>query len=149
MISWPYIHLLVNHFPVVLTAVGLVAALGGLALHRRGLWLYAMGTLTVAGIIVYPVHLTGDQAEGALHGSWYIRPGAIDAHDSVAGIATVMIILSGLVCAYALWRTLRRPTEGSFRFGFAPPYLSPLWPALGRWRIPHIWVAKSYTKHLY
>jgi uncharacterized membrane protein len=111
VLSWPYVHLLINHFPVVLTVAGLVAALGGILLHRRGLWLYAMGTLTVAGVIVYPVHFTGDQADRALHDPWYIKPGVIDAHDSVAGLATFVIILCGLVCAYAWWRTLRRPAE--------------------------------------
>jgi len=111
VISWPYVHLLLNHFPVVLTAAGLAAALGGLVLHRRGLWLYAMGTLTAAGAIVYPVYFTGDKADHALNDPWYIRPGAIDAHDSVAGIAMVVIIVAGVVCAYAWWRALRYPAE--------------------------------------
>ena len=111
MLSWPYVHLLINHFPVVLTIMGFVAALGGLTLRRRGLWLYAMGTLTTAGVIIYPVHVTGDQANHALHNLWYIRPGSIDAHDSAAGIAMVVILLVGVVSGYGWWRALRHPAE--------------------------------------
>jgi uncharacterized membrane protein len=110
-LTWPYVHLLINHFPVVLTTMGLIAALGGLVLGRRGLWLYAMGTLTVAGLIVYPVHFTGDQADHALRDPWYIKRGVIDAHDNAAGIAMVIILVAGVVSAYGWWRALQRRDE--------------------------------------
>jgi len=110
-LTWPYVHLLINHFPVVLTTMGLIAALGGFVLGRRGLWLYAMGTLTVAGLIVYPVHFTGDQADHALRDPWYIKGGVIDAHDNAAGIAMVIILVAGVVSAYGWWRALQRRDE--------------------------------------
>jgi uncharacterized membrane protein len=110
-LTWPYIHLLINHFPIVLVTMGLVAALGALLLRRRGLWLYAMGTLTVAGLSIYPVHFTGDQADHALHDPWYIARGAIDAHDNAAGTALIIILITGVVAAYGWWRALRRRDE--------------------------------------
>ncbi|MEO6210681.1 MAG: hypothetical protein ABIQ10_11205 [Gemmatimonadaceae bacterium] len=110
-LTWPYVHLLINHFPVVLSAMGLIAAIGALILGRRGLWLYAMGTLTVAGLIVYPVHFTGDQADHALRDPWYIKQGVIDAHDDAAGIAMVVILIVGAFSAYAWWRALKRREE--------------------------------------
>ena len=109
--NWPYLHIVVNHFPIVLPIAALVAALLGLLRPRRGLWLYTMGTLTVAAILAYPVHWTGDQADHALADPWYIRPGAIDAHDNAAGNATAVIIVAGILAAYGWWRTLRRPAE--------------------------------------
>lgn len=110
-LTWPYAHLLINHFPVVLTTMGLLAVIGALLLRRRGLWLYAMGTLTVAGLSIYPVHFTGDQADHALHDPWYIQRGVIDAHDNAAGIAMVIILITGVVSAYGWWRALRRRDE--------------------------------------
>lgn len=110
-LTWPYAHLLINHFPVVLTTMGLIAALGGLVKGRRGLWLYAMGTLTIAGLIVYPVHFTGDQADHALRDPWYIKSGVIDAHDDAAGIAMAIILVAGAVSAYGWWRALKRHDE--------------------------------------
>jgi len=39
MFTWPYIHLLINHFPVVLSVVGLGAAVLAVIVGRRGVWL--------------------------------------------------------------------------------------------------------------
>jgi hypothetical protein len=111
MISWPAAHLWVNHFPVVLTMAGLVTALSALVLNRRALWLHAMGTLTVAGVIVYPVLVTGHRAAHTLHSPWYVTPGVIAEHHGVAMIATCIILLTGAVSGYGWWRALRRPVE--------------------------------------
>ncbi|MDP9201252.1 MAG: hypothetical protein M3P26_04890 [Gemmatimonadota bacterium] len=111
MMSWPYAHLLINHFPVVLSVSALGLTILALLLKRRGLWLTAMGALTVAGAFVYPVHLTGDKADQALNDPWYIHPGAIEAHDKAAGIAMWVILIAGAFAAYSWWRSLKRPAE--------------------------------------
>ncbi len=109
--TWPYVHILVNHFPVVLSVFGLGVAVAALILRRRGLWLSAMGTLTLAGVLVYPVRFTGNQADRALNDPWYIRHGAIDAHDNASLIAMICLLLVGAVSAYGWWRALKRPEE--------------------------------------
>jgi uncharacterized membrane protein len=111
MISWPYAHLLINHFPVVLSVSGLAIAILALVVNRRGLWLTAMGALTAAGLFIYPVHFTGSQADNALRDPWYIQHGAIDAHDHAAGIAMVAILIVGIFAAYAWWRSAKRSAE--------------------------------------
>ena len=110
-LTWPYIHLLINHFPVVLATAGLVAVILALILRRRGLWLYAMGTLAAAGATVYPVRFTGDEADDALHDPWYITKGVIDAHKDASLWALYCLLLVGIVSAYGLWRALKRPQE--------------------------------------
>src|SRR6478672_6665912 len=95
MLSWPYAHLLINHFPVVLSIAALAVTVLALILGRRGLWLTAMGALTTAGLFIYPVHFTGDKADHALQDPWFIRPGAIEAHDNAAGIAMIVILIAG------------------------------------------------------
>ena len=82
MISWPYAHLLINHFPVVLSVSGLAIAILALVLSHRGLWQTSMGALAVAGVFIFPVHLSGDKADHALKDPWYIKPGTIEAHDA-------------------------------------------------------------------
>jgi uncharacterized membrane protein len=111
MISWPYAHILINHFPVVLSVAGLAVAILALILGHRGLWLTAMGALTGAGVFIYPVHFTGDEADQVLHDPWYIARGAIDAHDNAAGIALVAILIVGVFAAYSWWRSARRSGE--------------------------------------
>ena len=70
-----------------------------------------MGTLTAAGAFVYPVFFTGGKADHALNDPWYIRPGAIEAHDSAAAIALTVILIAGAFAAYSWWRSLKRPAE--------------------------------------
>jgi uncharacterized membrane protein len=111
MLSWPYVHLLLNHFPVVLSVSALVVSLLALLLRRRGLWLTAMAALTAAGVFIYPVHFTGDKADHALNDPWYIKPGMIEAHDNAAGIALAVILIVGVFAAYSWWRSLKRPAD--------------------------------------
>jgi len=111
MLSWPYVHLLINHFPVVLTISALSVTILALLLGRRGLWLTAMGTLTAAGAFAYPVFFTGGKADRALNDPWYIHPGTIEAHDNAAGIALTVILIVGAFAAYSWWRSLKRPAD--------------------------------------
>jgi uncharacterized membrane protein len=111
MLSWPYAHLLINHFPVVLSVSALGVAILALLLDRRGLWLTAMGALTVAGAFVYPVHLTGVQADEALKNPWYVHAGAIESHKDAGTIAMYVILVVGVFAAYSWWRSLKRPAE--------------------------------------
>jgi uncharacterized membrane protein len=111
MLSWPYAHLLINHFPVVLSVSALGVAILALLLKRRGLWLTAMGALTAAGVFVYPVFVTGDKADHALNDPWYVRPGVIEAHDEAALFALWVILIAGAFAAYSWWRSVKRPAE--------------------------------------
>ena len=143
-LTWPYVHLLINHFPVVLTVVALVAALAAMVSGRRALWLNAMAMLTAAGVVVYPVHFTGDQADHALRDPWYIKGGAIDAHDNAAGIALVIILVAGVIGAYGWWRALKRRDEiipGWIRAGVLIGALA----VSARSRGPRISAARSST----
>ena len=111
MLSWPYAHLVINHFPVVLSVCALVIALSALVINRRGLWLTAMGALTAAGILIYPVNFSGDRAKRALDDPWYIQKSMLEAHDRAADLATYAIIIIGAFAAYAWWRSLRRAAD--------------------------------------
>jgi len=110
-LSWPYAHLLINHFPVVLSISALAVAILALLLGRRGLWLTAMGALTAAGASVYPVFYTGGAADRALGDPWYIHPGTIEAHDNAAAIALFVILIAGVFAAYSWRRSLKRPAD--------------------------------------
>ena len=110
-ITWPYAHILINHFPVVLSFVALGIAILALVMGRRGLWLTAMGALTLAGVAVYPVFFTGSQADHALNDPWYIKHGTIDAHDAAALWTLWVILIFGAFAAYSWWRSLKRPAE--------------------------------------
>ena len=106
--NWPYIHTLINHFPIVLSVVGTAAVLLAAITGRRGAWLFALATLTLAGLSVYPADMTGDQASHALRGVWYIVPAAVREHDQAATFGLLSLLITGVASAYAWWRLLTR-----------------------------------------
>jgi len=104
------LHILINHFPVILTVVGAAVAVLALFVPRRGVWLYATATLFLAGLSVVPTFLTGDPAAEQLRDTWYVTRQAIRAHDEAAGFTPWGLIIMGLISAYAWWRAWRRET---------------------------------------
>ncbi len=110
--NWPYLHILINHFPIILTVVGSGVLALALITRRRWLWLYSVATLTLAGVSVYPVVYTGHRAARALHDTWYVVRSMVAEHSSAASWALPAILLMGAVSAYTWWRLLRRETTG-------------------------------------
>ena len=103
-----YLHLLVNHFPIVLAIVGAAAAVLGLFVQRRAVWLYAAASLTLAGVSVYPVMLTGHRAEEIVEKRWYASRPAIREHEEAAELATWVTLAAGVVSALCWWKAAPR-----------------------------------------
>lgn len=111
--DWSYIHLLVNHFPVILSVVGTAAVLVALVTRRRDLWRYATLTLLLAGLAAYPVFFTGDEAGDVMEKKWYVTREAIHEHEEASDFALWSLLIAGAVSGYALWRTTRRGVAAS------------------------------------
>jgi uncharacterized membrane protein len=105
--SWPYLHTLVNHFPVVLTVIGALAVLVSAMAQRRAPWIYALVTLTLAGLTIYPAWVTGGRAAGMVHKAWYIAPGAIHSHSTAAYVTLWIVGATGLLALLALITMVR------------------------------------------
>ncbi|HEY5062554.1 MAG TPA: hypothetical protein VII52_13525 [Gemmatimonadaceae bacterium] len=110
--NWPYIHTLINHFPIILTVVGTAVLFLALIVKHRAAWLYALATLTLAGASVYPAFYTGGAAAHALRDTWYVVRAMVEEHDQSASYALVAILVMGAVSAYAWRRMLRRDVAG-------------------------------------
>jgi len=108
-----YVHILINHVPIILAGLGAAAALASLVWRRRTVWLYAVATLTLAGLSVYPVLLTGKRAEESMEKMWYVTRDAIHTHEDAGEVATYVMLAVGALSAYAWWRATRwmRPAD--------------------------------------
>ena len=115
--DWPHIHLLINHFPIILAAMGAVAVVVALITRWKGVWLYAVASLTIMGLSAYPTVFTGEHADDVLHDPWYIVRGSIDRHEEAAELAMWIMIGTGVVALYAWWRAVRRDVDARH----APP----------------------------
>ena len=104
-----YLHLLVNHFPVILTIVGTGTVLLALFSGRRGLWIYGCATLTLAGLTAPLAFFTGRSAEHVAEDYWYVTRDAIHAHEESGELALWILLAMGAVCAYAWLRRVHAP----------------------------------------
>jgi hypothetical protein len=110
-----YLHIVANHFPIILCVVGTLAALLALGVQKRGLWVYASASISLAALLVYPVLLTGNQAEEIVEKRWYASREAIHAHEEAAELATWVTLGAGVFAAYA-WFRAARPRHREDRF---------------------------------
>lgn len=105
--TWTHVHTIVNHFPIVLSVVGMIAALAGLVWPRRTIWMYALVSLTLAGVLAWPAWFTGDQAADQVRHAWYIAPGAVRNHAAAADTTLWVLLAVGVLAAFAWWRLVR------------------------------------------
>ena len=107
--NWAYVHLLINHVPVILAPLGFAVAILALITRRRAVWLYALASLTLAGISAYPVMATGDEASHIVRRAIpNVDRDAIEEHEESGDTAMWFLLASGVVAAYAWWRLGRR-----------------------------------------
>ncbi len=116
--SWPYLHTLVNHFPIVLTVVGALAVLLSAMVQRRATWIYALSTLTLGGLTIYPAWITGGRAARAVHDAWYIQKGVIHTHSTAAYVTLWIVGVTGALALIALITMLRLREATSPARGF-------------------------------
>jgi uncharacterized membrane protein len=109
--DWDQVHILINHFPVILAVTGALATLLGFVRSRRGLWLFATASVTLAGAMAVPTYFSGRLAEDVLRRAWYVGKGAIHTHEDAATIATIVTVVAALVAALAWRRLVRYPRE--------------------------------------
>lgn len=107
-----YLHLLVNHFPIVLSVVGALAAVITLFTKHRTTWTFALGALVLAGLTVYPAVFTGEGAEEAMRNVWYVDRDVVHEHEEAAEFAMWATIVTGVVAIGAMWRERTAYTGG-------------------------------------
>jgi uncharacterized membrane protein len=111
--DWAHIHLALNHFPIILAVMGAVAAAFATVVPRRGTWMYAAASLTLAGVSVVATYFTGEPAEKTLNRPWYVARGAIHAHEESALISAILVGVVALIALFAWRRMVRYPREST------------------------------------
>ena len=100
--SFTHIHLLLNHFPVIGTALGI--ALLAIALVRKSSELakVSLGLFAALAAISVVVYFTGEPAEGAIEKLPGFSESITERHEEFALIATIVIALFGALALSAL-----------------------------------------------
>ena len=101
------LHLILNHFPVILAVMALFSSLLAIVTKSRAAWLYAAASLTIAGLFSYPSLLTGHGAHEVLEDLWYVKADSWHDHQEAAGWANIALLAGGAFAAYCWWKLTR------------------------------------------
>jgi uncharacterized membrane protein len=105
-----HLHILLNHFPIIGTAIGLglfVLSLVGKndALKRAGLIVFS-----AMALLAIPTFFSGTGAQGALRGDVSAPQALIDRHEGAAMLALLFMEITGALALTGLWQ--RQRTSG-------------------------------------
>lgn len=108
MFTTVHLHLLLNHFPIIVSALGLLILVISLwrrsePLTRVAFWFFVGGALSAL-----PTYLTGEGAENAVEDLPGVTEALIEKHSDIALVAAIVVGALGAFALWALWR-YRRP----------------------------------------
>ena len=108
MFTVVHLHLLLNHLPIIVTALAL--ALLAVAVWRGNDTLTRTGLvfLVVAALSALPVYLSGEGAEDAADKLPGVTEALIERHSDIALVAAIVVGALGIAAQFGLWR-YRRP----------------------------------------
>ena len=95
-------HLRLNHFPIILGMVAVIAIVIALISRRDGVWRYAMITMLIAGITAFPAYWTGERAYDKVYDWPELNPEALGDHEESAEVALWALLAAGGVAGVAL-----------------------------------------------
>src|SRR6185503_10296592 len=110
--TWLYLHLVLNHFPVILTLVGTTACVIGAARKSPQAWTYGVITLAIGAACSIPTWVTGYQAHYILENELRVPEGVVEPHELSAEATMWTMFPMGVLAAFAWWRHREEPQRG-------------------------------------
>ena len=106
--NWAYLHLVVNHFPIIGTIIGSLLLIAGMAFKNQGIKIGGLGTLVFSALMSILAYFTGDPAEEAVKNHPDVARSLISLHESLATISMYILIPTGLIAATAIFSLLKK-----------------------------------------
>ena len=97
-----HLHLLLNHFPIIGTLLGVGVMLYGYLTTSEQVKKAALWTWAAMAVIAIPVFLTGEPAEESVEGLAGVSEGLIEAHEDAATVALWLMEALGLLSLVTL-----------------------------------------------
>ncbi len=101
--NWAYIHLLLNHLPVLGTVFGLALLAYAIVRRNDGLKKVALGVFVAVALLALPVYFTGEPAEKVVENAAGVTEGMVEAHQESALISLIGVELLGIIALVGLF----------------------------------------------
>ncbi len=118
--NYPYIHLTLNHIPIVTNLVGILLLLCAIVRKNAEWKKAAVGIFILSALISIPTYLTGEPSEDAIEHLPGVSKDDIHEHEEAAEFAFVAILALG---ALSLFGSFLSWKQGSYPAWFIPAVL--------------------------
>jgi len=108
-INLVHLHLLLNHVPTVATIVAIALLLLALAKRNTELKRASLALFFAIALVSLPTYMTGYSAQKTLKDRPGVSASLIEAHQSVALLALIVMEATGVVAWFGLWQA-RKPS---------------------------------------
>ena len=95
--NWPYIHLMINHFPVIAFLLGLLFVLYAMLRKSEELKKTSLGFLVLVALITVPIYFTGDEAGDIMERLPDVSKSLVEQHQEAASFALTAAVVLGIV----------------------------------------------------
>ena len=102
--NWAYLHLLINHIPVLGTVFGALLLVFGLLKNNEAIKRVSLGIFVIIAVATVPVYFTGEPAEEIVEHLPGVEEPIIEEHEESALIAFIAVGILGVAAIGLLWR---------------------------------------------
>ena len=102
-----HIHLLLNHWPIIGSFIGLGLLLAALVAHSDHLKQASLALLSLIALLAIPTYMSGNAAEEMLAAVSGVSAASIQTHQGAALLALVFMEITGAVALLGLWQFSR------------------------------------------
>ncbi len=110
-----YLHLIVNHIPVVGFLLLLPLNILGLITSNRGFKILAASATIAMSLGTLPAYFSGDEAEEVIEHQANVDESTISEHEEYAETSLILAILNGAAGALVLLSLFKKITQGHFK----------------------------------
>lgn len=98
-----HIHLLVNHLPIILPMIAIIARITAFFLDSDALKRFAMIMLILSGIFAFASMQSGEKAEEMLESTVFFTESYIEAHEEAAETYAIFTYVIAIMAIISLW----------------------------------------------
>ena len=112
-----HVHLLLNHFPIIGTIIGLTLLLISLVGKNTDLRRASLIVFAIIALLTIPTFFSGIGGQGALKGEPGVTVPLIERHEGAAILALFLMEVTGAFALVGLWRLRKSPALSRWNLG--------------------------------